>query len=66
MGDKRITLTEERHDDIYKVYEEVIKKYGEAAKYMTKSHFYHETAAMVKMSHYTIMKIVRKRLKGNR
>lgn len=63
---KNITLTEERHDDIFKVYEEVVASYGETAKYMTKSAFYEETAARVKFSSETVRKIVAKRLHGRR
>jgi len=62
MGRKNITFTRERHDKIFKVYEEVVKKYGENARFMNKIHFYQEVAAMENLSHYTIMKIVQERL----
>jgi predicted SpoU family rRNA methylase len=63
MGRKNITFTAERHEKIFKIYEEVVKKYGENARFMTKSHFYLEVAAVTGWSHYTIMKIVREALK---
>ena len=63
---KNITLTEERHDTIFKVYEEVVRSYGETARHMAKNAFYEETAARVSYSAETVRKVVAKRMRGNR
>lgn len=65
MGGKYITLSHERHDRVFRIYEEVVKSYGVAARYMLRTHFYHEVAARTSYSWYTVAKIIRSKLKEN-
>lgn len=62
MANEKILLTKERHDELYRLFEEVIKEYGWMARHMPITFFYHETARRsIGYSWHTVKKVVAER-----
>jgi len=59
MANEKILLTKERHDELYKLFENVIKEYGWMARHMPIMFFYQETAKRsIGYSWHTVRKVV--------
>ena len=63
MGNIRETQTDERHMDIFRIYEELIAEEGEKAKLFPKGHFYNLVADKIHRSPDHVQRVIRKMLK---